>query len=120
MRHLFSIGLVSTAMVAIGVPAASAAPLSPSAASLAAKNYAQQVQYELRYRGRNYGNRGGSYRYRGRNYVYRAPSYSYRGSVYGFAGERYGDRVWSYENFGGSYGYLGSYGYSHEYYGSRP
>jgi hypothetical protein len=120
MRHLFSIGLVSAAMVGIGAAGASAAPLSPPAVSLATENYAQKVQYELRYRDRNYGNRGGSSRYRGRNYGYRAPSYSYRGSVYGFAGERYADRVWSFDNFGGSYGYLGSYGYSHQYYGSRP
>ncbi len=108
-------------MVGIGAASASAGPLSPSAASVAAESYVQQVQYELRNRGRNYGNRGGSYRYRyrGRNYVYLGPSYG-RGRVYGFPGERYGERVWDFNNFGGSYGYLGSYGYSHSYYGSRP
>jgi hypothetical protein len=107
-------------MVGIGAASTSAAPLSPSAASIAADNHVQQVQYDLRYRDRNYGNRGGNYRYRGRNYVYRGPSYGYGRRVYGFAGERYADRVWDFNNFGGSYGYLGSYGYSHSYYGSRP
>lgn len=120
MKHLLSMGLVGAAMVGMGAATTSAAPLSPSVASLAAAKPVELVQYQLHYRSRNQGNRRGTIRSRSRNYAKPAVGYGYRGGTYGFAGERYVDRVWSYGNFGGSYGYLGSYGYSHQYYGSRP